>query len=290
MQHVQKIVLIILFELLAESIVQRTMATDSKRKRHLFFGRGNAKLNRRTLHFGLPSGETCKAWAKECLSTADRVTGRITDGPHTCFRCWSASQESRNKHIRKQRWHNYETLKELKTSQAMAHTIIANMHPVTAKFIKDYECKPYTRINIAGEFWNETYFKAWLTTCREFPSLTFYAYTKALPLWNKHRSNIPENLTLNASYGGKFDYLIEKLNLPYAEVVFSEEEAKQKDLPIDHDDSHARDPEVTKFALLLHGTQPANSPASEALSQLKKTGWHGYGKSSEQYNKNKTDG
>jgi hypothetical protein len=63
-------------------------------------------------------------------------------------------------------------------------------------------------------------------------------------------------------------------------VVFSEEEADRLGLEIDHDDSHAADPNWRNlnFALLIHGSQPAGSKASKALQQLKKKGWTGYGK------------
>ena len=63
------------------------------------------------------------------------------------------------------------------------------------------------------------------------------------------------------------DHLIDKYNLKYAQVVFSEEEAEQLGLEIDHDDSHAYE-NNKPFALLLHGIQPAGSVASQALKKL----------------------
>ena len=57
-------------------------------------------------------------------------------------------------------------------------------------------------------------------------------------------------------------------------VVFSEEEAEQKGLEIDHDDAHALGKK--SFALLLHGTQPKGSEASKALQVLRKAGKGGY--------------
>jgi hypothetical protein len=56
--------------------------------------------------------------------------------------------------------------------------------------------------------------------------------------------------------------------------VFSEQEASDLGLEIDHDDSHAADPsKVNKdFALLIHGIQPKGSDASEAIKTLKKDG------------------
>ena len=83
----------------------------------------------------------------------------------------------------------------------------------------------------------------------------------------KDEKVIPSNFKLNASKGGKFDSLIDKHKLKYAEVVFSEQEAIDKNLDIDHDDTHAF-LQDKPFALLLHGVQPKGSKASDALKAL----------------------
>ena len=88
---------------------------------------------------------------------------------------------------------------------------------------------------------------------------------------------IPSNLILTASRGGHWDSKIEENAFKCAEVVFSEQEAIDKGLEIDHDDSHAVFGKKS-FALLLHGTQPKGSDASKALSKLRKAGKGGYKK------------
>jgi hypothetical protein len=55
-----------------------------------------------------------------------------------------------------------------------------------------------------------------------------------------------------------------------AYVVYTEEEAAERGLEIDHDDSHCLGDK--SFALLVHGSQRAGTPASQALSQRKKDG------------------
>ena len=80
---------------------------------------------------------------------------------------------------------------------------------------------------------------------------------------------------LTASRGGHHDELIDAEDLKCAEVVFSEEEAAEKELEIDHDDSHAAYGDES-FALLIHGTQPKGSEASQALQKLRKAGKGGY--------------
>ena len=57
-------------------------------------------------------------------------------------------------------------------------------------------------------------------------------------------------------------------------------QAKELGLEIDHDDTHAYKGDVS-FALLIHGSQPKGSEASNALQELKKEGWTGYTKKGE---------
>ena len=80
---------------------------------------------------------------------------------------------------------------------------------------------------------------------------------------------MPDNLVLTASRGGKYDELIDLHGWKEALVVYSEQEAIDKGLEIDHDDTHAAFGKEN-FALLIHGTQPAGSAASKALQVIKK--------------------
>jgi len=102
----------------------------------------------------------------------------------------------------------------------------------------------------------------------------FYAYTKSLKFWIQAdaKNLIPDNLVLTASRGGRLDDLIESYNLRETIVVHSEQEAWDKGLEIDHDDSHAANPNSRDkdFALLIHGTQAKGSTAAEALKILKR--------------------
>jgi hypothetical protein len=128
------------------------------------------------------------------------------------------------------------------------------------------------RVHVAGDFFSAAYFMAWMEVARRNPERLFYAYTKSLHVWVKCQGLIPDNFVLTASLGGKFDHLVDKHDLRSAVVVMHPEEAEAMGLEIDHDDSHARDPEVRKFALLIHGAQPAKSKASRAIKRLKDEG------------------
>ena len=79
-------------------------------------------------------------------------------------------------------------------------------------------------------------------------------------------------MKITASYGGKYDYLIDRGYFKrFSKVVFSTNEAKILNLPIDTDDTHAyEDKGANGFALLLHGTQEKTTKASEALKEIKR--------------------
>ena len=74
------------------------------------------------------------------------------------------------------------------------------------------------------------------------------AYTKSLKYWINRLNEIPKNLILTASYGGKTDDLIEKFNLKNVKVYSSLDEVPT-DRPIDTNDKFARIPNIN-FALL----------------------------------------
>jgi hypothetical protein len=231
----------------------------------LIFGLGNAKLAKNIATLSLPAGFTCP-FAKECLSKACKETGKIKDGEHCKYRCFAASQECGFPSVRKNRWDNFELLQSVKGVEATAKLIQRSL-PTGIGAV---------RIHVSGDYYNETYFLAWLNVALNNPLITFYGYTKALPLMVKYKRYIPTNFKLTASKGGTHDHLIIQHKLKYAEVVFSVEQAEKLGLEIDHDDSHAYGSKKS-FALLIHGCQPAGTEAGEALKALKKKGIGGYG-------------
>lgn len=223
----------------------------------LKFGKGNAKLDKQIATFSLPAGYTCPG-AQACLARANRITGKVTDGPLQQFRCFQVTSEARSPQLRAMVWHNFTLLHAARTREAMYELIQASL-PNT----------PIVRIHIGGDFYRPEYFGAWCDVARANPGVRFYAYTKEITTWLAMQSEIPANLILTASEGGKYDDQIGALKR--AKVVFSEEQAQALGLDIDHDDSHAYDGDKS-FALLLHGTQAKHSAAAKALSALKHAG------------------
>lgn len=230
----------------------------------LKFYSGNAKLPNNIHTFSLPASHSCP-FAKTCRSSADKYTGKIKDYKFTSFRCYAASDESRYPNVRKVRWHNFDLIKEAKTIEQIKELIQKSL-PEKAEII---------RLHVSGDFYNQTYFDAWLDVAKANPHILFYAYTKALKLWSKRLNDIPKNFILTASEGGTDDDLITKYGLRSAKVVFSEKEAKDANLKLDHNDSLAMK-NGKDFALLLHGAQPLGSEAAKAWSALKLIGKGGY--------------
>ena len=215
--------------------------------------------------FDLLSGFSCP-FAKECLSKAtENSEGKrtIKDGPDTKFRCFSASQEVQYTNLYNLRKNNLDNLRSLDTLELVKEILAAMPKNLGV-----------CRIHVAGDFFNEKYFLAWLAIAQLFPTKLFYAYTKSLKYWVNNRELVDSlpNFILTASYGGRDDAMIAEHSLRASKVVFSESEAESLGLTIDHDDSHAADPELKNqdFALLIHGTQPKGSEASEALQLLRK--------------------
>ncbi len=232
----------------------------------LSFQRGNAKLNGYIYTFSLPAGHTCPG-AKDCLAKVARTGGKIMDGKHCLFRCFSATTELLYTNVRISRWNNFDLLATTGYCFDKLVELISRPLPKDATLI---------RIHVSGDFFNQAYFDAWLEVAKNNPDIIFYAYTKSIPFWIKRLNLIPKNFRLTASYGGKYDELITKHNLRYAKVVYSLEEAKKLKLKIDHDDSLAYSINTASFALLLHSTQPAKTPASKALALLRKQKIGGY--------------
>ena len=231
----------------------------------LKFGDPNAKLKKMIRKMGLtlktftlPAGHTCPA-AKDCLSKADRVTGKVTDGPDTEFRCFMASAEARSPSLRKLVWHNLGLVKD-----SLVDGVDACADLICESLPKKFDIM---RVHVGGDYFSRNYFLAWCMVAERNPDKVFYSYTKSLAIVAGIPK--PDNLVLTASRGGKWDNLIDEKGWKEARVVYSEEEAADLGLEIDHDDTHAAFGKKS-FALLLHGTQPKGSVAGEALKVINK--------------------
>lgn len=238
-----------------------------------YFGAGNSKLPDSTLTFALPSGHTCPG-ALTCLAMADRHSGRISDGPQQQFRCYEASIEALRPNVRARRWHNFELLRgwsaEITAELLLAGISAARTHKVT-----------HVRWFTGGDLFSVALLHGILMVCEQTPELIHYFYTKNLPLLAPRGTLIPlpSNLRVTASWGGRYDKLIEQGVFPRsARVVHSREEAAALALPIDTTDELAWQERPVHFCHLSHGMQPAGSQASNAIARRRRAGdFTGYG-------------
>lgn len=255
----------------------------------LYFSEANAKTanltnvrelapylagGRKVYSLDLTSGVTCPG-AKNCHSWAkvDPQTGKakIQDGPYCQFRCFSASQEVLFPAVRARRANNTDQIKSAKYAGRIARLILESLPPNIG----------ILRLHVGGDFFCQAYMSAIIAVAAARPDVLFYFYTKSLPYLQRAVQDVPSanlpkgvilpNLLVTGSRGGKYDNLIDVLQLREAKVVYSEAEATELGLTIDHDDSHAA-LAGGDFALLIHGTQPAGSNAGKALAKLRGKG------------------
>lgn len=176
--------------------------------------------------WNLPTGTTCP-FALECKVTVDRITGKF-DIDKGLYRCYAASAE-RFPGVRESRWKNFESVKN-------------NIKPIIPG-----KCKSI-RIHSSGDFFNQQYFDMWLEIAKENPNVEMWAYTKSLQYWVNKINEIPNNLILTASFGGRQDYLIKEYNLKNV-IVYKSINDVEDSRPIDNNDDYARVKNIN-FALL----------------------------------------
>ena len=214
------------------------------------FTTSNRYFGFRVHTWNLPSGYTCPG-ALECLAFANRATGKITNGKQQTFRCYSATME-RYPAVREKSWANFEAVRD-KTADQVAATIAGALP----------ERATHVRIHAGGDFFSQDYFDGWLNVASSFSAVKFWAFTKSLPFWLARRDQIPTNLCLQASYGGKHDDMIAANGLKFAKVVFTQQEANVLNLRVDTDDALAMEGHQS-FALLENSRRKTSTASSGA--------------------------
>jgi hypothetical protein len=184
--------------------------------------------------WNLPTGSSCP-FALECKVVVDRVSGKF-DIHKGQYKCYAAGAE-RFPAVRNHRWNNFDFSKN-------------GGVPIIPK-----DCKAI-RIHAAGDFFNQKYFDMWVTLATNNPDIEFWAYTKSLNYWIKSINNIPSNLVLTASRGGKLDYLIDAYNLKNV-TIFKSKLDVPNGMPIDTNDDYARTPNIN-FALIDNYAKETN--------------------------------
>ncbi len=230
----------------------------------LKMSKGNAKLSKDTLILSISAGITCpgsnncKAWVT--LKDDKRILNR---GFESMFTCFAASEELRYPNVFKSRKYNYDLI----NSYVLKNDLKGLTDLINRSIQSNRKNITKVRIHESGDFFNIIYLKAWLNVAKLNKDLKFYCYSKSLKFFMEVL--LPNNFYMVASYGSRFDYLIDQGYFPkYSKVVFSEDEAVRLGLEIDKDDSLCFGNKA--FALLLHGLQEKGSEAGEALKLIKR--------------------
>ena len=233
----------------------------------LKMSKGNKKLSKDTLILSLPAGRTCPG-ADKCKSfiEIDKDNKRILKRGNDCiFTCFAASEELRYPNVYKSRKYNFDLIN--------SYVLNNDLKGLTELINESIRAKKKNvnkiRIHESGDFYHPLYLEAFKNVAGMNKDLIFYCYSKSLLLFPTNRS-IPKNFFLTASYGGKYDFLIDRGYFKrFSKVVFSVEEALRLGLSIDTDDSHCYlDKGKNGFGLLLHGMQEKGSLAGEALKVI----------------------
>ncbi len=210
----------------------------------LKLGAGNLKLADTILTFSTPAGHCCPG-AKHCHVISDRETGKLTKAANLLYDCYAARMEARYPNVRKARWHNKDLI------DSLTLTDLTDLMIISISTHKGFKKAEKVRWFVSGDCDSVKLRDAIFNTSKEINHLIHYSYTKNLPLFLDVKR--PDNYRLSASWGGRFDHLINPVDFPRnARVVRSEEEAAKLNLPIDKKDDLAYGPIDQPFALLYH--------------------------------------
>lgn len=214
------------------------------------------KMSKIMVTFSTPCGYSCPN-ALNCKAHFDQETRKLVRGDQAEVTCYAALEEGRP-NVADPRWHNFRLLNNCKTSGEVFDLLDCSLP----------KYNNLVRMHPAGDMHRQIVVDAWRDLAISRPKTVFYGYTKSISMVLA-AGQLPSNLVLNGSFGGKEDDLLEKSHLKKVEVVFHPDEAKKKGLKIDHDDSLAVNPRIKRFAVLIHGTQKAGSMAAKAIQRLK---------------------
>lgn len=132
---------------------------------------GNSKLPKTTGVFNLPPVKTCPN-CKDCAATCYAMKAyRMYP---SCRSSWGA---------------NYDLSKRPEFVDAVCMEI--------EKLGKKIDV---VRIHASGDFYDVQYYEKWIEIAKRNPHISFYAYTKVLPVYARYQENHPANFNLILSF------------------------------------------------------------------------------------------
>jgi hypothetical protein len=151
--------------------------TDKASGARLSFAYGNKKLPKSTLIFSLPAVSTCPGAVSQGCGIAALVNGAKGFTGH----CYALKAERMYPSVKVSRGRNLDATR---MTGFVDHAAMAILEASTRRPVK------MVRIHESGDFYSQAYFDAWADVARQFPAITFYAYTKSVRLdFSKRPSN-----------------------------------------------------------------------------------------------------
>ena len=112
------------------------------------------------------------------------------------------------------------------------------------------------RIHDAGDFYCREYAEKWIRIAKACPDVEFYAYTKMVRMFKYELRNMPDNLTIIYSYGGKQDRDIEQDIDRHSQVFATKEDLDAAGyIDASKDDSMALCKHNHRVGLVYHGAK-----------------------------------
>ena len=126
------------------------------------------------------------------------------------------------------------------------------------------------RIHDSGDFYSVEYLDKWLSIIRNFSKVTFYAYTKSIPIIKLR--DIPNNFTTIFSEGGSVDHLIDRTKDRHSRVFGSLEELLVNGYEnCTKDDAMAFLGDNHRKGLVYHGAKLKEWTTDQNLDNIEKT-------------------
>ena len=158
------------------------------------------------------------------------------------------------------REHNLAMVRAALDDNTLIDTLVADIESLHMAWTR-------IRIHDSGDFFEERYLRAWAEVARRTPWMQYYAYSKMIALLNVLRPELPPNLHIVQSAGGKQDAL---MDLGYAHaVIFSSEQAMMEAGYANgtHSDKPAYSG-VVKVGLVYHGSTKLSAHKRELLDKV----------------------
>jgi hypothetical protein len=114
----------------------------------------------------------------------------------------------------------------------------------------------------SGDIMNLSYLKMMARIANRYPEIQFYTYTKSIRIILKFGwENLPANLKLIQSHGGKDDHLIDTKK-PFARIFLDKESIPKGFTDCSNSDYEAAT-SATKIAIVVHGHRKKNFKPKE---------------------------